>query len=134
MIIFFHCLYLFIFVKIFYRKISKISFSYSLFLSYRGIDRHEFTNLLLEYYPSLKMTMYGRKSCGPSVIAPLFLAHSAAVPDHSCLNCEGFARTKDPKDLYLMKNMVMHIVWPGGAFDTVALYSISMLLSSRDPH
>lgn len=59
----------------------------------------------------------GRKSRGPSVIAPFFLAPTFAIPDHSCLNCEGFARTKDLKDLYLMKNMVMHIVlWPGGAY------------------
>lgn len=70
----------------------------------------------------------GRKSCGPSVIAPLFLVHTFAIPDHSCLNCEGFARTKDLKDLYLMKNMVMYIVWAGGAFDTVLLlYSAAPL-------
>lgn len=76
------------------------------------------------------MTMYMRKKKSRSfpLLHLFFSVVPAAMPDRFGLNCEGFARAKGLKDLYLMKNMVMHVyvAWRY-PFDMI------LLLCTNDP-
>lgn len=97
---------IFIYVKIFHREIRRIRFR----IYFKGIGSPQF--------PECSQILSFRKDDNVHAeekVATLPLLHlffstiPPAIPDRSGLNCEGFARAKGLKDLYLMKNMVIHM-------------------------